>query len=163
MFKHLLLVISLLSATGVPVGAACAQTDLTVRRLDGSEVVLSDSLLETLTRITGTATAHGNAWEWEGTDLRDVLRAAGVTPVDSLRAPQLRRIIMVVGADGYRVVLALSELDPGIGNRRAVLVDRESGAALPPDRGPRRLIVEGDASLIRWVRQVVRLEVQDVS
>lgn len=161
MFKHLLIATALLG-TGVPTGAAYAQADLTVRRLDGSEVVLDDAVLAALPRIAGTATAHGNTWEWEGADLRDVLRAAGVTPVDSLRAPQLRRVIMVVGADGYRVVLALSELDPGIGNRRAVVVDWESGTALPPSRGPRRLFVEGDASPIRWVRQLTRLEVLDV-
>ena len=160
MYDTLLLVATILSA-GVS-AVAHAQTDLTVRRLDGSEVVLRDAMLAALPRVTGTATAHGNSWDWEGTDLRDVLRAAGITPVDSLRAPHLRRVVMLVGADDYRVVLALSELDPGIGGRRAVVVDRESGAALPPNRGPRRIIVEGDASPIRWVRQVVRLEVIDI-
>lgn len=135
---------------------------LTVRRPDGTETVLGAAQLSLLPRVAGRAVAHGNAFAFEGTDLRDVLRAAGVTPVDSLRGPQLRRVVIFTGADGYHAVIALSDLDPSIGGRRAVLVDREDGAGLPAERGPRRIIVEGDARPSRWVQKMVRLEVVDV-
>lgn len=135
---------------------------LTVRRPDGTEIVLGAAQLAVLPRVTGRAEAHGHAFAFEGADLRAVLRAAGVTPVDSLRGPQLRRVVVFAGADGYRAVIAMSDLDPSIGGRRAVLVDREDGAALPAARGPRRIIVEGDARPSRWVQQVTRLEVVDL-
>ena len=158
-----LLRIFALLLTVVPLRAQTpADAPLSVRRLDGTEVVLSTAQLTALPRATGRAVAHDKPFTFEGTDVRDVLRAAGVTPVDSLRGPQLRRVVVFAGADGYRAVIAQSDLDPSIGGRRAVLVDREDGAALPPARGPRRIIVEGDARPSRWVQQLVRLEVVDV-
>ncbi len=142
--------------------AAQPSTSLVVRRPDGTDTTLSPASLAALPRLSGRATAHDKSWKWEGVDLRDVLRAAAVTPVDSLHGDQLRRVVVLVGADGYRAVLALSEIDPSIGGRRAVVVDREDDAALPPDMAPRRVIIEGDARPSRWVRQLVRIEVVDV-
>lgn len=135
---------------------------LTVRGPNGTIQTLSATQLATLPRITGTAEAHGTRFTFDGHDLRDVLRLAGVTPVDSLHRAQLRRVVVFVGSDGYSAIIALSDLDPSIGGRRAILVDREDGRALPSERGPRRIIVEGDHRPTRWVRQVVRIEVRDL-
>ncbi len=135
---------------------------LSVAGPDGAVQTLSDAQLQTLPRVTGSATAHDARFSFEGYDLRDVLRLAGVTPVDSLRRGQLRRVVVFIGADGYSALIALSDLDPSIGGRRAILVDREDGQALPTERGPRRIIIEGDHRPSRWVRQVVRLEVRDL-
>lgn len=144
--------------------AAHAQSSepLHVRRPDGSTVVLTAARLAQLPRMSGTANAHENRWTYEGVDLREVLRLADVTPVDSLRRAQLRRVVIFVGADGYSALIALSDLDPSIGARRITLVDREDGKALPPNIGPRRIIIDGDHRPTRWVRQVVRIEVRDV-
>jgi hypothetical protein len=135
---------------------------LTVKRADGSEMVLSAAQLSALPRITGRAEAHGNAFTYEGSDLRDVLRAAGVTPLDSLRGPMLRRVVLFVGADGYGAIIAMSDLDASIGGRSVILVDREDGAPLPVARAPRRVIVVGDGRPSRWVHQVVRIEILDI-
>jgi len=135
---------------------------LTVQGPNGAVHTLSAAQLETLPRITGAAAAHDARFTFDGYDLRDVLRLAGVTPVDSLRRGQLRRVVVFVGADGYSAIIALSDLDPSIGGRRALLVDREDGRPLPSERGPRRIIVEGDHRPSRWVRQVVRIEVRDL-
>ncbi len=145
--------------------ALAAQTSapLDVVRPDGSSVTLSAAQIAALPKANGTASAHSNTFTFEGNELRDVLRLAGVTPVDSLRGAHLRRVVVLVGADGYAAVIALSDLDVSIGNRRVVLVDREDGKPLPPERGPRRIIIEGDHRPTRWVRQVVRIEVRDVS
>ncbi|MEP7383557.1 MAG: hypothetical protein ABI910_17870, partial [Gemmatimonadota bacterium] len=105
----------------------------------------------------------GNGFPSEGVDVRDVLRLAGLTPVDSLHGDMLRRVVVLVAADGYAALIALSDLDPSIGGRRAVSVEREDGAPLPAGRRPRRVIIESDARPTRWVRQVGRLEVRDVS
>ncbi len=155
-FRYLVAALVLISAP-LP-----AQSALTVRHADGTEVTLSDAQLRALPRVTGSATAHGKRFTYEGADLRDVLRAGGVTPVDSLRGPQLRRVILFVGADGYGAVIALSDLDGSIGGRRVVLVDREDGAPVTAARGPRRVIVEGDGRPSRWVQQLVRIELVDV-
>jgi hypothetical protein len=149
----------LLCATVLPAQSA---EPLAVRGPDGSVQTLSAAQLGSLPRIAGSAAAHDARFTFEGYDLRDVLRLAGVTPVDSLRRAQLRRVVVFVGADGYSALIALSDLDPSLGGRRAILVDREDGRALPSERGPRRVIVEGDRRPSRWVRQVVRIEVRDL-
>lgn len=142
---------------------AQASTPLEVKRPDGSSVSLSAAQLASLPRVQGRATAHGNSFTYEGSDLRAVLRLAGITPVDSLRGAQLRRVVIFVGADGYSALIALSDLDASIGGRRGILVDREDGKPLHAERGPRRVIIEGDQRPSRWVRQVVRVEVRDVA
>jgi hypothetical protein len=157
---HLFKIALTLVALGAPLEAQSAP--LTVKRIDGTEVVVTAAQLSALPRVSGAASAHGNTFTYEGTDLRSVLRAAGVAPLDSLRGPLLRRAVVFVGADGYGAVIALSDLDPSIGGRRAILVDREDGAALPPNRAPRRIIIEGDHRPSRWVHQVVRIEIVDV-
>ncbi len=149
-----------LSATRA--GAQAADTALIVQRPDGSRAALSSAQLNTLPRQQGQATEHARKLTYDGVDLRAVLRLGGLGQTDSLRGPLLRRVVTVVGADGYRVAFALSELDPSLGARRAVLVDRQDGVALASPVGPRRLIVEQDARPSRWVRGVVRLEVSDL-
>lgn len=141
-----------------------AQSDapLQVTRPDGSTVSLSAAQLAALPRVAGHATAHGHAFTFEGSDLREVLRLAAIAPVDSLRGAHLRRVVIFVAADGYSALIALSDLDATIGGRRVVLVDREDARPLSAEYGPRRIIVEGDQRPTRWVRQVVRLEVVDV-
>jgi hypothetical protein len=150
----------LFAAVALPAQTTAA---LVVRAPDGHNVTLSAATVAALPRVAGTATAHENRFTYSGADLRDVLSAAGVTPVDSLRGAHLRRIVLFIGSDGYAAAIALADLDPSIGGRRAILVDQEDGKPLPPDRGPYRAIVVGDARPSRWVRQVIRLEVMDVA
>lgn len=142
--------------------ALSVDAQVVVKLPDGMDRTVSVAQLSTLPRVSGTATAHGTTFRYEGVNLRDVLRAGEFTSVDSLRGPQLRRVLLVVGADGYAAAIALADLDPSIGGRTCILVDREDGAALPADRGPYRVIIEGDVRPSRWVRQVVRLEIVDV-
>jgi hypothetical protein len=144
-----------------PAPATPLPTSLTVIDAEGGTHVLAAAQLAALPRHRGRAEAHGHTWTWEGIALRAVLRLAGVT-TDSLRGPALGRVLVFVGADGYRATLALADLDPSLGARNVWLVDREDGAALTAARRPRRVIVEGDRRPARWVTQLVRIEVVDV-
>jgi hypothetical protein len=67
--------------------------------------------------------------------------------------------LLVVAADGYRVVLSAGELDSTLTGRVILLVDRQDGAPLSPKDGPWRVFVPGDRRPARWVRQVVLLRV----
>ncbi len=142
--------------------AAVSAQSLTVQHADGREVTLTAAQLDGLPGVAGETTFHDDRVRYEGVDLRDVLGLAGVSPVDSLRGPLLRRVVLVEAADGYAAVIALADLDRSIGARSVVLVRREDGAALPPERGPFRIIVVGDRRPSRAVRQVVRVRVLDV-
>lgn len=139
-----------------------AAQSLEVRHPDGRAVTVTSAQLETLPRQLGSVALNGKTVAYEGVLLRDVLRLAGLPAVDSLRGPRLAQTLVVRAADGYVAAIALSDLDASIGARRAVLVDREDGAPLPPERGPFRLIIEGDVRPARWVRQVTRLDIVDL-
>ncbi len=158
--RTFLLIAALFIITGET--GAQAAAGMTIRGPDGREVVLDAARLAALPRVSGTVSDHGTPATYRGIPLRDVLRASGVTPTDSLRGPLLRRVLVFVGADGYRAVVALGDLDPSLGARAMFLVDEQNGAALPPTHGPWRLIVDGDLRAARWVRQVVRIEVTDM-
>lgn len=139
-----------------------AQTDgVAVVRPDGTSVALSTERLMGLPRTAFTASAHDKAQRFEGSDLRDVLAAAGVDQTKELRGTQLRRLVSVHASDGYVVVFALAELDASIGDKRVYLVNRAEGAALASDEGPWRLVVPADRRPARWSRQVVRIVVAD--
>jgi hypothetical protein len=71
----------------------------------------------------------------------------------------LTRYVVVTGADGYRVVFALAELDAAFTGRAVILADSRDGGALPPNAAPFQLIVPGEKRPARWVRQVVAIEV----
>jgi hypothetical protein len=139
-----------------------ASAQLVVSLPDQSAKEISAAELRALPRTTGTAIFHADTVQYEGVDLRDVLRAAGLTPVDSLRGRHLRRVVFLVGSDGYSAAIAQADIDPSIGARRVIVVDREDGATLPPERGPQRALVIGDHRPSRAVRQLVRIDVIDV-
>jgi hypothetical protein len=138
------------------------QAGIAVTLSDGKTVTLSGQALAALPNETVKATAHGKTSTFSGYDLRAVLTAAGVKPLESLRGKQLRRVVTATAADGYEVVFALAELDPSLGNRKVLLADRENGAPLSAKDGPWRLVVPADGRPARWERQVLALKITDI-
>lgn len=104
------------------------------------------------------ASAHGVSGVWEGVALADVLRAAGAPLGDALRGQNLLLYVRIDAADGYRVVYALPELDPGFTDAPVILADRHDGKPLDAKEGPFRLIARDQKRPARWVRQVTAIE-----
>jgi hypothetical protein len=105
---------------------------------------------------------HGKTVRFEGVPLRLVLEKGGVTLGDSLRGKRLSSCLLVEAADGYRVVIALPELDPGFTDRVILLADQVDGHPLDSKEGPFRIIVPGEKRMARWVRQVTTFKVVQV-
>jgi DMSO/TMAO reductase YedYZ molybdopterin-dependent catalytic subunit len=101
----------------------------------------------------------GKEVEFEGVPLVEVLKTAGVKFGHDLRGPALANYLLVEAADGYRVVFALSELDPASTDRVILLADRREGKPLDEKEGPLRVIVPGEKRPARWVKQVISLKV----
>ncbi len=105
------------------------------------------------------ASAHGQSGRYEGVPLRDILERAGAPLGEALRGPALATYLVATGADGYRVIFALAEVDSGFTDRVILLADRRDGTALPANAAPFQIIVPGEKRPARWVRQVVSLEI----
>lgn len=117
--------------------------------------------IDALAQRTVAANDHGTDTTFSGADLRDVLHASGMG-TNELRGPALRQVLVVEAADGYRIAIALTELDPTLGNGSMLLATSENGRSLPEASGPFRLVIPSDKRAARWVRQVSRLVIRQL-
>jgi DMSO/TMAO reductase YedYZ molybdopterin-dependent catalytic subunit len=148
-------------ACGAPLlGApAAAQTGVDVRLPDGrAEHVRIDAF----PTVRVPVQENGLKRVYEGVLLRDVLASLNVPLGERLRGSAMGQVVVVVGQDGYRVVLALPEVDERFTDQQVLIATGHDGHGLIPDHGPLRLIVPRDKRPGRWVRQVVRVEVRDL-
>ena len=81
---------------------------------------------------------------------------------NSMHNKRLTSYLEADAADGYRVIFALPELDPGFTDRTILLADRADGHPLDNKEGPLRIVVPGEKRMARWVRQVTALKVVQV-
>ena len=111
--------------------------------------------LDNFTRHTVRAKDHdGKDYDYEGVAIIDILQKAGVKFGDALRGKALATYLLVEAVDGYQAVYSLPELDSSVNERLILLADRQNGAVFPANVGPLKIIVPGDKTHARWVRQV---------
>ena len=143
--------------------AACAVgQEISVQNGSSATIQLKAADIAALPHQDTTIDDQGKTVKFTGVPLKVVLEKAGVTFGESLRGKQLARCLIVEAADGYRVVFALPELDPGFTDRVILLADQADGHALDNKQGPFRVIVPGEKRPARWVRQVTALRVVEV-
>lgn len=127
--------------------------------VDGVARSVPATTLRAMPRDTMSMTFHDQAPVlYQGISLAAILKSVGVR-IDSLPGPALATRIVTESSDGYRVVLALADVDPSLGGRRILLADRMDGKPLPANEGPWRLLVGGDRRPARSARQVLRIRI----
>ena len=152
-----------LGALLIVAGAAFAGgQEISVQNGSGGAVQLKAADIGALPHQDATVDDHGKAVKFSGVPLKLLLERAGVTFGESLRGKRLAACLLVEAADGYKVVFALPELDPGFTDRVILLADQADGHALDSKQGPFRVIVPGEKRAARWVRQVTALRVVEV-
>lgn len=104
-------------------------------------------------------TVHGKTLACAGPWLTDVLARAGVPAGEAVRGAALSSVVTATGADGYRAVFTIGELDHMLGNAPVIVADQCDGRALADADGPLRLVAATDKRGARSVRQLVRLSV----
>jgi hypothetical protein len=115
--------------------------------------------------------SHGVEHTFDCVSLVSFLKAAGADTNfvmqpgadPKVKNPQLRRVVIVTGRDGYAVVFSLAELLPAIGDRTVWLALDEDGKPLPEGDGPMRLIVPDDKMPGRAVHEIASIEIVDVA
>jgi len=115
--------------------------------------------LKTMPRKTLTVVhPHDKKTEkYEGVALEEILHKAGVPQGEALRGPAMATYVVAEGADGYRVVFPLAELDSGIADSEVLVADTMDGAPLGDKLGPFRLVAPHEKRPARWVRMLKSL------
>lgn len=125
----------------------------------GARFEASASELAALPQTSVDLTLSGKTIHYEGVRL-DVLLAKVAAPLGrALRGAAMADLVVVKGADGYKAVFGLADMDPAFRNEPVILADRADGAPLGPE-GPLRLVVGGDLRPARSVRSVVEIDVE---
>ncbi len=139
------------------------ETLLRVETEGGKSFELKAADLAKLPRREVKGKAHDGAEaNFSGVDLREVLKLAGVKFGDEGKKANLLSYLIVEAADNYRVVFAMSELEPNFTDKTILLADQRDGKLLSKDEGKLRLVVPDEKKLARSVRQVVRLKIQTI-
>jgi hypothetical protein len=110
---------------------------------------------QTVTFLAGTGP---QTHTYTGPLLVDVLNAAGPTFDPDIKNDKLRHYASIVGSDGYQVIVAWGEIDPGFENKEVLVALTEDGAELG-DAGP-RVTVPGDSRGGRYVTDVVTIDLR---
>ena len=155
------LILAVLFAFSMPAAQAWAQ-QLTIQNDDGKQTVLSRADLEALPHVKVQATAHDVSATFEGVAVKTVLEKAGVAFGEGMRGKRLASCLLVEAADGYRVVIALPEMDPGFTDKQVVLAFLKDGKAMDSKEGPYRIVIPDEKRPARWIRQVTGLKIVDV-
>src|SRR5258708_26913823 len=124
-----------------------------------SPLSLTVADLKTMPRKTLTVVhPHDKKTEkYEGVALEEILHKAGVPQGEALRGPAMATYVVAEGADGYRVVFSLAELDSGIADSEVLVADTMDAAPLGEKLGPFRLVAPHEKRPARWVRIVKAL------
>src|SRR5271154_6538878 len=142
--------------------AAARSQQLTIQSGTEKPIALTRADLEALPRLKITSGAAGSSTTFEGADLKAVLERGGDTFGETLRGKRLASCLLVEATDGYRVVIALPEIDSAFADKRIVLAFLKDGKPLDDKEGPYRIVIPDEKRMARWVRQVATLKVVDV-
>jgi hypothetical protein len=135
---------------------------LTVQTEDGKQTVLARADIEALPHVKVQASAHDISATFEGVALRSVLEKAGVVFGEALREKRLASCLLVEAADGYRVVIALPEMDPAFADKQILLAFLKDGKPLDQKEGPYRIVIPDEKRPARWIREVTSLTIVNV-
>jgi hypothetical protein len=140
--------------------APCQQ--ITVQSESGKQTVLARGEIEALPRLKVTTAASGVSTVFEGVSLRAALEKAGVGFGETLKGKRMASCLLVEAVDGYRVVIALPELDPAFSDKVFVLAFLKDGKPLDDKEGPYRIVIPEEKRMARSVKQVTVLKIVDV-
>lgn len=153
----------ILANAGTPAFAPAADdtASLTVVDEQGQPHELTSADLAKLPRKTVTLPDEpGTTIEYQGVQLAEVLVHCGVKLGKEVRGPRVASYVLVEATDGYRVVLAIAEVDPATTDKIVLLADRRNNAALGEREGPFRLVIPDDKRPVRWIRMIKRISVR---
>jgi hypothetical protein len=143
-------------------GPAAAQT-LSLSGEEGQTATVTAAQLAALPHIHVQVMQHGQPHAFDGVLLSDLLAKVGAPHGEGIKGRELATVVRLSAKDGYQVVVSLAETDAVTRAAKMIIADREAGAALKPEEGPFRLVIEDDLRPARSARQLERIEVLNLS
>jgi len=140
------------AAAGTPSGAGALVPSVEINGDVPATVTLKTSELALLPQQTITVSIGGTSYTESGPYLSALLTYAGVQYNSACKNDELRYWIEATSSNGQAVALTAGEIDPGFGNKPAILSINQDGGFLTKS-GP-RLIVPGDATGSRDISHV---------
>jgi hypothetical protein len=150
---------ALLAVLGPRAGAQTTQSPAPAAATALPHVTVSAATFEGLARRTVTVTEDDVKVTYGGVDLGAALAKYGAPAGASLHGPAAADYALVRASDGYRTVFALAELDPALTDKIVLLADRRNDAPLDAKTGPFRIVVPDEKHHLRWIRNVVTIDV----
>lgn len=143
-------------------GTAAKADVLTISAGPGQRGVFTPATLKDYPHVTVTVfDHHTNANEtYSGVPLTDLLAKLGVPHGKDLMGKALAQYVVATGADGYKSVVALGEIDPDFHPGQVLICDAMDGKPLDPKVGPFRLLITEDKRPARSVRNLASIEVK---
>ena len=128
----------------------------------GQLVTLTAADLDALPQASVTLSHDGHSFTLSGARMDAVLAKVDAPLGKGLHGPALADMVVIRASDGYRVALALSDVDAAVRPEAAVgpviLAYKQDGKPLGKD-GPFRLAVGGDLKPARSARNVIEIDV----
>jgi DMSO/TMAO reductase YedYZ molybdopterin-dependent catalytic subunit len=125
-------------------------------------ILTTEGLLK-MKQITLVAKGHDEKMhKYEGVLLLDVLSSAGVKFGEKAKKTTSASYVLVKGADNYRVIFSLAEIDTLFTDKKIMIASMEDNSPLPSNVGPFQIVAPGEKKHSRWVRQVVSIKVVTV-
>ena len=97
-----------------------------------------------------------------GALLWDLLQSVGIITNPNIKNDILRKIIIVIGTDGYVTVFTAGEIDPGFGGNQILVAYAVNGQPLG-SQGPAQIVAPGDKAGGRFVHNIAKIIVEDES
>jgi len=113
---------------------------------------------EKLPRAEITAKARdGTNKRFSGVPFAEILKLLGAPTGDTLRGPEMNRVVLLSAADNYQVAFSLAELDASFRKQNIILADQVNGKPLDEFEGSRMVVSGDDLRHSRWIRQVKQI------
>lgn len=155
---------ALLALLALPLQAAPSLT-VSIGGAVNTPQVLDAAALRALSSITQTVSYQSGrgpqTHTYTGPSLWSVLQSASPALDVAVKNDSLAHYVLATATDGYKVVYSLGELDPGFGNRQALLAHSEviDGLPRPLSPGVARTTMPGDVKGGRYVSAVASLDI----
>jgi hypothetical protein len=145
-------------------GAGCKETAAAKKKEQVAvDLNLTPEYLNNIERSTIELPAKNDSAtrKYEGVSLWRILDKAGLSSGKMKPKEIVKRYLVAQGADGFKVVFSLAELDTAFTHKEVLLADKVNGKELAADRGPYQLIAQDELRPTRNCYKIVKLTVYE--